>query len=334
MSYSDKKLLNQMWEEYLQMYFYDELYDTTCDIKELQYAQALYNLHNPRRALRYLYPEENEYHLLYSIICKYACGDYAGTINDLEEYVKHNNYHAINLNISTMNLIWCAEVVGRFDIATRLDKIISDTKSDYNTNPAYLLNLAHISLYDNELSEAQNLYVSALNSAESLGYKDTTGYNQLYDYLKSDLHVFSRFCVIPDSTLQRLADMMGIDFTPAFVPISCVDSTESARLYEQLEGNWICQDGDVRIELHVDAKYHLFTYTAFDAKGNECNKSLAEVRIGRINNELYWDEFGTTTNSNSLGKIICIDDNCFVLEIIENGNPSDKGKLRKYERVE
>ena len=159
-------------------------------------------------------------------------------------------------------------------------------------------------------------------------------YYEIEKYLIADLHTFSRFNVIPDSILQRLADMMEIEFTPAFVPISYIDATESAKLYEQLEGNWICQDGDVRIELHVDEKYHLFTYTAFDAKGQEINKSLAEVRIGRMNNELYWDEFGTTTDSNSFGKIISLDDDCFVLEIIENGNPSDKGKLRKYERVE
>lgn len=335
MSYSDKKILNQMWKEYLQMYYYDELYDITCDIKELQYAQALYNLHEPKNALIYLYPNENDYHLLFSIKCKYACADYVGTINALEKYAMHDSYHEINSKISTIDLIWISEVVGRFDITEKLYKIINDrTNESHNSNPSFLLNMAHIYLYNHDLNKADSLYISALNTAENIGYKDTTGYNLIYNHIISDLHIFSRFNVIPDTTLQKAADMMNVEFKPAFLPISCVDSTESAEIYKYLEGNWVCQDGDSRIELHMDENYHLFTYTWFNEKGEELYKTLAELRIGRMNNELYWDEFGTTTDSNSFSKIISLDDDCFVLEIIENGNPSDKGKLRKYERVE
>lgn len=70
----------------------------------------------------------------------------------------------------------------------------------------------------------------------------------------------------------------------------------------------------------------MFTYTVFDVNGKVVNKFLTEVRIGRINNELYWDEFQTMTDRNSAGKILEIKDDYFTLEIVKNENNDGIGK--------
>lgn len=334
LSYSDCKTVNEMRYDYLHDFFKDDLQDSTNSERNIQCARVLYNLKEPDSALTYLYPDKWWNHRFFWIICNNACGSYENANQYLHLYVNEdrtgNRFDAINNDKNTYDLIWIAEKLGDFESAKRLYDILEQQDSLKHLSTigeklSFDLNKGHLSLHDGNLNTAKQIYEQLI---------EENPYYEIEKYLIADLHTFSRFNVIPDSILQRLADMMEIEFTPAFVPISYIDATESAKLYEQLEGNWICQDGDVRIELHVDEKYHLFTYTAFDAKGQEINKSLAEVRIGRMNNELYWDEFGTTTDSNSFGKIISLDDDCFVLEIIENGNPSDKGKLRKYERVE
>lgn len=339
LSYSDCKTVNEMRREYLQNFFSDNLKDTICDNRELQYARVLYNLQEPDSALIYLYPNHDWYHHLMWVRCKEACGSYEIANAALQMYVDGNRFDQINNNISTLDLIWQSEKHGDFKSAKSLFDLVELQKDSLNcitsnVAPSYYLNYGHIYLYNGDFKKAQELYKDALELSREINYVDISGYNLLLNHLISDLHIFSRFNAIPDSTLQMAADMMDIEFKPSFVPISCVDSTESAEIYKYLEGNWVCQDGDSRIELHMDENYHLFTYTWFNEKGEEFYKTLTELRIGRMNNELYWDEFGTTTDSNSFGKIISLDDDCFVLEIIENGNPSDKGKRRKYERVE
>ena len=339
LSYSDCKTVNEMRREYLQNFFSDNLKDTICDNRELQYARVLYNLQEPDSSIMFLYPNRMWTDHLFWILSTEACGMYDEANRALQLYVEGSRFDAINNNITALDLIWIAEKYGDFESAKTLYEYVEENKDSLNcitsdVAPSYYLNYGHIYLYNGDFKKAQELYKDALELSREINYVDTSGYNLLLNHLISDLHIFSRFNAIPDSTLQMAANIMDVEFKPAFVPISCVDSTESAEIYKYLEGNWVCQDGDSRIELHMDENYHLFTYTWFNEKGEEFYKTLAELRIGRMNNELYWDEFGTTTDSNSFSKIISLDDDCFVLEIIENGNPSDKGKLRKYERVE
>lgn len=337
LSYSDFKTLNTLRREYLHKFFNDDLQDTICDNRELQYARVLYNLQEPDSALIYLYPDDNWHHYLVWVLCKEACGSYEAANIALQFYVDRNKFHKINNNISTYDLIWIAERHGDFESARRLYEIVEQKDSlnnlGPNAYPAYYLNNGHLSLYAGDLNSAKKKYEEAFGFLEGIGYVDASGYNLLKNHLISDFHIFSRFNVIPDALLQKAADMMDIEFKPAYVPISCVDSIESAELYEQLEGNWFCLEEDVKIELHVDERYHLFTYTVFNAKGEERDKWLSEVRIGKVNNELYWDEFGPMTDNNSFGKLLEIQNDYFRLEIIENGNKNDIGRIRKYERI-
>ena len=342
LSYDDIKALNSIRKEYLVKYFKDDLMDTIYDERELQYARALYNLQEPDSSIIFLYPNRMWTDHLFWILSTEACGMYDEANRALQLYVEGSRFDAINNNITTLDLIWIAEKHGDFESAKTLYEYVEENKDSLNcltfdTEPSYYLNMGHVYLYEGNFHKAQELYTKSFRAADSIGNIGWLGSNlsnMMKNSLKSDLHVLSRFNAISDDMLNKMANIMDVEFKPAFVPISCVDSTESAEIYKYLEGNWVCQDGDSRIELHMDENYHLFTYTWFNEKGEESYKTLAELRIGRMNNELYWDEFGTTTDSNSFSKIISLDDDCFVLEIIENGNPSDKGKLRKYERVE
>ena len=60
--------------------------------------------------------------------------------------------------------------------------------------------------------------------------------------------------------------------------------------------------------------------------------TIAHTRFEKRNGEWLWDEFHMDDDSNSLGKLISIKDDEFVIEIIENGAPNDKGQRRVYRR--
>ena len=77
----------------------------------------------------------------------------------------------------------------------------------------------------------------------------------------------------------------------------------------------------------------MYTYVKKDVNGNEIGKSFIESRFANVDGKIYWDEFCPRIDYNSYGKIIEIHDDYFVVEVIENGVPSEKGSIRRYERV-
>ena len=118
-----------------------------------------------------------------------------------------------------------------------------------------------------------------------------------------------------------------------YIPLSSVDSLESENVYNKIAGDWECKDGDITIKLNVDKDYRLFTYIVNDKQGDELNRLVSEVRVGRVNGELMLDEFETYTDDNSVSKIKELEEDYFVLQVVENGSPADKGKVRVYNRI-
>lgn len=341
LSYIDNKYVNERRIEYLEDHFSNDLYDDIADNRDLEYARALYNLNDPEDALIYLFPDDDMQHRIIEIICLYLLGNYEATSNSLKEYIisteQYSNsigYYKIDNNISTGNLIWIAEVLGDFECAKQLDSIVMAGNPDRQYNPVQIMNRGHLYLYDKNLEMAAQTYKQAFEDAISMGYVDKSGQSTLRDNLRNDLHIFSRFNVIPDSVLQQIANVMSVKFTPAYIPKSKVDPSESNAILGRLAGSWKYQHIDnTSINLTIDPDSGLFTYIKKDPNDIEIGKSLIECRLANINGTIYWDEFCSKIDYNGYGKILELNDNYFVLEIIENGLPSEKGSIRRYERV-
>lgn len=341
LSYVDNKYVNERRIKYLEDHFSNDLNDDYGDIRDLQYARSLYNLNDPQAALSYLSATDRWDHHIFEIICHYAMCNYEASGDLLKEYVISQNiyedssgYHEIDNNISTGSLIWISEVLGDFECASQLDSIVMAEHPDSQYNPGYVLNRGHIYLYDQDLEMAAQTYKQAFESGISMGYVDKSGQSTLRGNLRNDLHIFSRFNVIPDSVLQEIANKMSVDFIPAYIPVSKVNSSETDSILSKLAGSWTYRHTDnTSLNLTIQPDSKMYTYIKKDVNGNEIGKSFIESRFANVDGKIYWDEFCPRIDYNSYGKIIEIHDDYFVVEVIENGVPAEKGTIRRYERT-
>ena len=249
-------------------------------------------------------------------------------------YESSRGYYEIDNNISTSSMIWISEVLGDFECAKQLDSIVMAEHPDSQYNPIYVLNRGHIYLYDRDLEMAAQTYRQAFENAISMGYVDESRQSTLRRNLMNDLHIFSRFNIIPDSVLQEIANIMSVKFTPAYIPISKVNSEETDAIIAKLTGSWTYRHTDnTSLNLTVQPNSCIFTYIKKDANDNEIGKSILDCRLAKVNADIYWDEFCPKIDYNGYAKILELNDNYFVLEVIENGVPAEKGSIRRYERV-
>lgn len=328
-TYDDYNTVFNMRKDYLESYFKNELLDTLPDIRESEYARTLFNLGQCNDATAYLYPEYYWADLLFYIHCKYTSGRYDEARFALELYMteerKELRYDEFGA-YTTEDLVWIAEKLGRFDYAEQIDKILLDTIFDeMGNNPTYFINRAHIYMYKDDIDRAVNTY------KEGIGLWGPDYREDIKHSIETDFHTMSRFGVMPDQKMQDMSIKLGIDFTPAY--ISEIDTILNSKMYEYLHGNWFCTD-QYCIILNVDER-GLFTYEVYmdSTISTLMNRTLSEVRMCEGVGEIYWDEFYLNTDQNSYGKIIDISADYFDLEIIENGNPEDEGKIRRYERI-
>lgn len=127
---------------------------------------------------------------------------------------------------------------------------------------------------------------------------------------------------------------MSVDFIPAYIPVSKVNSFETDSILSKLAGSWTYRHTDnTSLNLTADPDTKTFMYIKKDPNGNEIGKSLVECRLAKSDGEIYLDEFCPKIDYNGYGKILELNDNYFVLEVIENGFPEEKGSIRRYERV-
>lgn len=334
LTYSDNKYLDERRMEYLVDHFSSELTDGYADERDLQYAKALYNRVEPEMALEFLDKDSDREHHLLEIVCQYAAGHYDEAELSLEEYVRAGEWHKIDNYISTRNLIWYSEVLGRFDLVSCLDSVVLASEPTSKYEPSYMLNKGHFILYEGNIDQAVVTYNQAIDLAAMWGYVDESGQNTLRNILKNDLHIFSRFESLPDDLLRKIADMMGVEFVPAYVPKAMVKSSDTELLMGKLAGEWHFRHTDgLSLFLRVDPETKVFTYIYRNAEGEEVHKSAFECRLAIIDGEIYWDEFCPMEDYNSFSKLVELEDDYFVLEVIENGTPDEKGTKRRYERV-
>lgn len=322
LSFADNKYVNELRLKYLTENFGEEINDSICDTRDLELARVYYNLKEPEEALMKLHPDKNWGHHLFWIICAYESGHYTIADDWLELYVEEGcRYDSINDIICTKKLIWISEKLGRFDLAEKLDNIIAEKLPHFKTDCFAEINRGHIHLHNGNIDDALESYRSAIENATALGYVD------VYSKLKQNFLIFSRYEIFPDGLLQNVANQIGIDFKPAYVTFS----NEQPEYYDKLCGVWLCEEE--RIKLAVDSDTKSLKYIFYDNDWNELGKVSSEGMIGKIGEDLYWDELIRSADSNCIGKITELTDEHFCLEIIDNGYAESKGKVRKYQRI-
>ena len=330
LSVSDQYYIDTLWRSYLRTNFEEDLQDGTCDVHEMDYARCMINLKNPNLALRFLYPNENWHHHLLYVRALNGLGRFTHAAEVIELYLeqcKESNrfpYDEVG-NYNTTHFIWTAERAGRFDLANRIYEQLSDSILSLRIDPACVMNRGHIFLAEGCLTDALRYYDVAIRLSE----ED----NQTRNNLRQDMHTFSRFGVVPDKYLQQVCAHYQMDFVPAYTSHK-VDSLLNVKCYQQLNGTWRWENDQTFVMLWVEADDQLLTYQEYRAKDNQlkyrCN---AHVRFEERDGILYWDEFCTDDDGNSLGKVIRIEEDLFELEVIENGDAGQKGQRRIYYRL-
>ena len=332
---SDQYYIDTLWSSYLRSNFKEELKDSTCDDHEKDYARCMINLKNPNTALKFLYPNDNWHHHLLYVKALTGLGRFTFAAEVIELYLKQCKdakrfpYDEIGPNnYNTTYFIWTAEKAGRFDLAEQIYEQLADSIQSLVNHPANVLNRGHICLSKGNFTDAYRYYDESIRLGEELYNSD------LRINLRQDMHTLSRFGVIPDGWLQQVCTHYQLDFVPAYTSHNA-DSLLNANCYQQLNGTWRYEDDQTIVMLWVEADDQLLTYQIYRSNDNDIVfRSNAHVRFEKKDDIIYWDEFCTDTDNNSLGMIIRMDDDTFELEVVENGNPDAKGERRIYRKVE
>ena len=318
LSPSDNFYVNEKRRLYLEERFKDELQDTIPDDREYQYSTVLYNLGKPDRARRFLYYDKNWRDHLMMIKCLMLEGRY-----DLAEYAMTEYIEAKRVDnfgsLKTEDLIWSAEKMGRFDLAEKIYSLLEQKNVDIS-NVAFIVNKGHIHMFKNEIDSAVACYSQVID------------FNNI---IAQDFHLLSRFSAIDDAKLQYVADKIKVPFIPAY---SVDDSLTTSRVYEKLQGDWVWYnnvDVNQRVLISIDSvrsyvRSHI--YAKVDTTWNESFRLVSHIRFQESDKGLVWDEYNPITDENSMGILTEITDEYFVLKVVENGKPTDKNKLRVYNR--
>lgn len=326
-----KYAMDQMWKDFLETSYEDEFKDSAYTNAQLDMAISLYNNNCPQEALGHLFPARDWQHHMFKAITLDLCGREKKAAQYAESYLddcKEQDrcpYDEVG-RFNSYNLIWLTEKAGRFDLTRRLYEEMADTMQNMAEHPAVLLNHGHVPLAGGNLEEAYTYYNRAIETAEKIGV-------DILVNLRQDMHTFSHFGVIPDHLLRQACEHYSVHFEPAFT--SPKEDTElNNQTYEKLAGDWLWQiDENTVLSLNVDKEDQLMRYQTY-FNGNLVFSTIAHTRFEKRNGEWLWDEFHMDDDSNSLEKLISIKDDEFVIEIIENGTPNDKGQRRVYRRNE
>lgn len=326
LSISDQHYIDTLWINYLKTNFEEELTDTICDDHDLDFANCMINMKRPDFACKFLYPDNSWPHHLLFVKALHQWGRIDDASDAIEMYLLQNtagqrfSYDEYG-DYNTTNFIWTAEIAGRFDLAEEIYEQLSDSITIVDESPGSILNHGHIFLSQGNISAACHYYDKAIEITETIKFN-----------LRQDMHTFSHFGVIADNYLQQICNHYGITFLPSFTSPD-VDSVLNSDLYQKLNGQWETLYEGTTIQLYVDADHQLLRYYRY-INGNLVNRFNSIVRFEKKNGTIYWDEFCTDNDSNSFGKITRIDDNMFELEVIENGNPKERGQKRIYTKIE
>ncbi len=313
----DRYYINEKRLKYLEEGFINELKDTIREDeeREFQYAVSLYHLAYPEKSLNYLYYSQNWKDHLMVIKNLMLMGEYTLAESALEEYIDGGKYDNFGW-LKTDDLIWCAEKLGRFDLAEKLYDIVGSNIPNI-VDPAYAINRGHIYWAKGKKDSALVCY------EEALALNPQTRVD-----LARDLHTFSYFDVMEDATLNEIANRMEMKFIPSFTN---VDTLTTSLIMEKLYGNWVWKndlDTTMQVVLSIENNRSFARYHVSNNNGNY--NFVSHIRFGKTTKGIIWDEYDPLTDGNSCGILEGINEDSFTLRILENGNPNDKDSRRTY----
>ena len=325
LSWSDRLYINEKRLKYLSDRFSDELGDNIPDERERQFATCLYNLHEPLKALTYLYPED---HCLYVLACAKS-GLYDLAEAALEEDVKRRRLNVLSW-VTPTHLVWTAEKLGRFDLADSLYIIMREHNIDWATNTADISNYGHILLMNGQVSEAISYYnrANAIYISQNPLMKETELRNQIKRSLRNDFLTMRWLEVGNQAYIDDAAHILGISIRPFLTSIE--DSITTKRIHQKLIGTWALSDSSIVICIHPEVP--ICQYKVFK-DGNEFYRTLTNCRFSEINGHIYWEELDQDVDNISSCEITSLSETEFSVKIIDNGNDADKGNVRIYYRV-
>lgn len=334
LSAADKIYINEKRREYLYDRFYDELMDTIPDPRELQYAECLYNLQYPKAATVYLYPHKDwNHHFLY-IFCLMRAGKYDLAELWLDDYVENDRCDAWG-QLTTVNLIWEAEKLGRFDLAEKLYGIVEKDGFSWQEYAGAWVNRGHVELFqsgDTEAAIADYRRARAVNSEQNFYVKEELLANP-FDNVANDFAVFRWFGVGDDRLMDRVAEELSLQVRE--VCTSAADSLTTAGVYSRLEGAWMRADSAERLEF--DPGVLLCRHRRYrmqpDGSSLENERVLADCRFARTDDgRLLWEELDQSTDRFALSEVAELTEELLRVRIIDNGNEKDVGRERTYYR--
>lgn len=333
-NWGDNKYFNQQRMDFLETLYDDELSDTEPDEYEGKYALCLYNLYEPLNALAYLYPDHYwNQRYLYIVSCLRA-GLYDEAEKYLESCASSGEYRDYNW-ISTANLIWAAEKVGRFDLAKELKEIVDQNNESMRNDLSYLINSGHILLMEGLTNDAFDSYDKAIQSYIDMSSDKAEARKFIIANLNNDMEIFRWLNVGDNSQMQKVYDRYALSKRDFHT--SPADSTTTRELVTDVEGGWALADSS--IVLHYYSKSPLCQYMLMskddDGDFEELSRGMTNVRCTKQDGHFYIEEFNpeASIDAISIGEIVEHDKETLSIKIIDNGDASDKGTVRIYHRI-
>lgn len=337
LTWFDTQYLNTLRMNYLRTLYADELSDTIPDRYEGEFALCLYNLYEPYRALPYLYPNKYwDQHYTYIATCMRA-----GLYNRAESYIEQiaifEKYHDYKW-ISTANLIWYAELCGRFDIAEKISEIVFENKPSQRDDVATAINMGHISLADGRYNDANDSYDRAVRLCYNL-YPDASKHD-VYDFvirnIQNDMDIFRWLEIMDANHTNWVYNRYNLPIKYLYTHKS--DSVETTNFISEVEGKWILSDSSIVMH-YFDRHPATCQYIAYASDENgerkEVMRAMTQIRCARENGCLYLEEYDLNANQNSIiqGEIVELSNDLLSIRIVHNGNDNDKGTIRVYHRM-
>lgn len=331
LSWSDKLYINELRRNYLRERFADQLNDTVPDEREWEYAQCLYNLHEPYSAAAYLYPDHRwNDHLLF-VMCMMKIGNTEAAEFALELYLESGRYDKFN-DISTSDLIWTAEKLDRFDLAERVYDILDSIQIDWrSTMPAAHINYGHIELSKGNRTAAYEFYDKAKTLCKKMMGSDEV----ISTSLAQDLYLFQWLDVCDSAEVSAAMAHYGFKPRKFYTRLDEESGQLTSDVMARLAGEWV--NGDSTMVMKYNDRYPLCQYRCYQtALDSEWIRILTNYRCSTDSDgALFIEELNQDSNefAISTGEIVKLTDDELVLRVIENGNDTDRGTYRRFTKM-
>ena len=330
LEWNDQLSINRNRIDYFTTHWTELLHDPRPNSHLRQIANCYYNIKEPMKAIKYLYPNDYIEDRYIYICAADEMGMSFQTEHMLENLIQDKYLLERNRDlISPTTLIWTAELLGRFDLA---DSIYAQMqKQNIAWNMSDYINYGHMQLKKGCLDSARDYYNSAVEyilQQNSL-YKRDIFEPRIKSYFINDLYALQWLNVVKKEYIDTILTTMNIPIRNYYTSAS--DSTTTRKFLKKLSGEWALQDSS--IVMKFDSTIPYIQYTFFNNK-TEKGRAITNYRISRRKNkDIYIEEFEKANSFISIGKILTISDKQLTIQIIDNGNKKDENTTRIYHKI-